>query len=59
MRDELQALPVSTRSRWLLDRNQKAAAKIAQKLEQTRDKLTGKQPAPHSDERGVSARNRA
>lgn len=59
MRDELQALPVSTRSRWLLERNQKAAAKIAQKLEQTRDKLAGKQPASHTDERGVGARNRA
>lgn len=59
MRDELHALPTSTRSRWLLGRNEKAAAKIAQKLEQTRDKLAGKPPSTSADVSGVSARNRA
>lgn len=59
MRDELHALPISTRSRWLLERNEKASAKIAQKLEQTRDKLAGKPLAPGADATSVSARNRA
>lgn len=53
MRDELQALPFSTRSRWLLERNGKAAAKIAEKLAQARGKLAGIPSAPNSPVRAT------
>lgn len=39
MHEELRALPVSARSTWLIERNQKARAKIAQKIEALREQL--------------------
>ena len=38
MHDELRSLPDSTRAAWLLERNRKAQAKIAEKLGTLRDK---------------------
>lgn len=39
MHDELRAAPDSTRTKWLLERNEKARARIAEKLEAAREKL--------------------
>lgn len=39
MHDELCAVPESTRTKWLIERNEKARARIAEKLDAAREKL--------------------